>query len=1028
MATLIVTTDENYGDGTPPLPPDITDIVFNTGGSSTSASFAASQFGGTGISNTVTITGDSFANFISVRLSVAGTFSAAGWSFASWSANGGVSLAGTSGGDTLVGSAFNDSFRGGGGADTLTGGAGDDLFLDVDGSDRLDGGAGADRFQYSHGPVTAGAAIDGGSEVDEILLASTDEFDFRAVAITGVERVNFNTSGDGTVAVTFTGLQLRAGAIAQVIAGVRGPLENHAIAVIGSDVDLSGVSFTGWGDPDQTISITGNSFIRNLLTGSSQRETIAGTGNSADFMAGGGGADVLNGGGGDDVFLYRAASDYVADFVAVEAVNGGGGSDALRFVHTGAIDFRDATLASIEKLTFGGDTTPTVIFGSDQFGTAGISTALALTGDPGGIARVEVRLSATGSFSAAGWTFTNWSATDTVALFGTDGNETITGSSGSDAIQGGGGQDRLIGGDGDDVFVIGAGHFTVAERIEGGAHALGDAISLQASANLSVGAIFGIERLDLGSNSATLLDTQIGASAISSVEGDPTATQSLTVAGGNVDLSGVAFSGWGGAGQTIVIRGNSASSRLIGSSEGDTIRASANGLAGASNEIAGGGGADTLVGGDRPDRFVFRAGGDIVAGESINGGASSGGLDGLVLDNAGNIDFRPAALSGLEIVQFLRGTSSAIFNANQLGPGAIGIVSGSTASPDAISVNGASIDLTGMSFLNWAAGDVISLIGTAGSNRIFGSARNDAIDPGFGSDNLDGGAGSDTVTFHDETASLVVTLNGAGKGKVVVVGALDDTIVNIEGVIGGSGDDSLFGDNLGNTLDGGEGDDLLRGGAESDRLDGGAGSDTADYSDKGKAEVVVALLRGQEAKVFIDGEAEDVLSHIENVTGAFGNDSFLGDRLANRFSGGDGDDVLGGGAGGDTLDGGAGADTLIGGAGADRLAGNGGADVFDFNRADHSVTGPGRDRISGFSAQGEGDRVDVSTIDADTRAAGNQAFTFIAEAAFTAAGQLRFAVEGGNGMLSGNTDSDGEAEFQVVLVGIASMAQGDIVL
>ena len=45
----------------------------------------------------------------------------------------------------------------------------------------------------------------------------------------------------------------------------------------------------------------------NLLFGSSQSDTINGTGSSIDDMHGGGGADTLNGGNGDDVFDYSAA-------------------------------------------------------------------------------------------------------------------------------------------------------------------------------------------------------------------------------------------------------------------------------------------------------------------------------------------------------------------------------------------------------------------------------------------------------------------------------------------------------------------------------------------------------------------------------------------------------------------------------------------------------------------------------------------------------------------------------------------------
>ena len=61
----------------------------------------------------------------------------------------------------------------------------------------------------------------------------------------------------------------------------------------------------------------------------------------------------------------------------------------------------------------------------------------------------------------------------------------------------------------------------------------------------------------------------------------------------------------------------------------------------------------------------------------------------------------------------------------------------------------------------------------------------------------------------------------------------------------------------------------------------------------------------------------DTLSGIENVLTGAGNDSILGDSLANFLMGDAGNDTLSGGAGNDTLMGGAGADNLSGGAGDD---------------------------------------------------------------------------------------------------------------
>ncbi len=83
------------------------------------------------------------------------------------------------------------------------------------------------------------------------------------------------------------------------------------------------------------------------------------------------------------------------------------------------------------------------------------------------------------------------------------------------------------------------------------------------------------------------------------------------------------------------------------------------------------------------------------------------------------------------------------------------------------------------------------------------------------------------------------------------------------------------------------------------------------------------------------------------------------------------------------------ANVLQGYDGKDTLTGNDGADRFVYGTLGASVTGANRDVITDFT-QAEADRIDVSGIDANSGAAGNQAFTFIGLAAYTGvAGQLR---------------------------------------
>jgi Ca2+-binding RTX toxin-like protein len=128
----------------------------------------------------------------------------------------------------------------------------------------------------------------------------------------------------------------------------------------------------------------------------------------------------------------------------------------------------------------------------------------------------------------------------------------------------------------------------------------------------------------------------------------------------------------------------------------------------------------------------------------------------------------------------------------------------------------------------------------------------------------------------------------------------------------------------------------------------------------------------------------------------------------------------------DHLDGGFGNDRLTGGRGRDTLIGGAGRDVFDFNATLESARGAQRDTVH-FN-RGEGDKIDLATIDADIDGtAGNQAFRFIGGATFTGVdGQLRFA----GGLLRGDVNGDRVADIEIRVgdQGRRGAAAGDVIL
>lgn len=199
-------------------------------------------------------------------------------------------------------------------------------------------------------------------------------------------------------------------------------------------------------------------------------------------------------------------------------------------------------------------------------------------------------------------------------------------------------------------------------------------------------------------------------------------------------------------------------------------------------------------------------------------------------------------------------------------------------------------------------------------------------------------------------------------------------------------------------------------------IDGG-GRDTLDFSGF-SAQQRINLNQGAVSSVGgLDGNMSIALGTvIEAARGGSGADVLSGNAAANTLSGLGGADRLVGNAGNDILVGGAGADTLIGGAGND---------VFRFDaRAESGLAARDLIRAGGGAGAFErpgaagGDRIDVSGIDADTRAAGNQSF----ELGGTGRGHLWLADSGTSTLLRANNDGDAAPDFELVIQDGATLA------
>ncbi len=160
-----------------------------------------------------------------------------------------------------------------------------------------------------------------------------------------------------------------------------------------------------------------------------------------------------------------------------------------------------------------------------------------------------------------------------------------------------------------------------------------------------------------------------------------------------------------------------------------------------------------------------------------------------------------------------------------------------------------------------------------------------------------------------------------------------------------------------------------------------------------------------------------------------GDDKIGGGTFADAILGFDGNDILSGNGGRDKLYGGDDSDKLFGGAGGDKLYGGSGKDTFIFNKAsDSAASGTGRDTIFDFSKK-QGDKIDLSPIDANSKALGNQSFKFIGDDDFHGkAGELRFTKFSSDTYIQADLNGDRKADFGIHLDDSLSLSKGDFLL
>ena len=872
---------------------------------------------------------------------------------------------------TLTGSDNADDVFGGAGSEVLSGGAGDDRLFGEQGHDTLSGDAGNDR-------------LFGGQDGDWLYGG------------TGADLLD---GGGGTDDTAY---------------------HNSQSAIVASLV-TGGTAGDAAGDIYVSIENLWGSYHDDILEGNDQANTIHGL-DGNDVIRGGAGADQIDGGGGFDYVSYDSAAsgvtvgfgftqgrgDAAGDGLAnVEGIIGSafadelGGSNIAEDLQGGAGDDLLQGRGGNDTIDGGEGSDRAVFTGSrsEYFIAFDAATGTYIVTDlrersPEGTDRVrnvEAFVFADGAIPAASVLDGNASP----VIVGDDGDNVLTGTAIANDMHGLGGDDILAGAAGEDVLDGGEGNDTLdgGTGIDTASHASagrGVAVSLalagaQDTGGAGTDTLVSIENLT-GSAFDDELIGNAGANVLSGLAGNDRlhgADGADTLLGGDGDdilMGGVGpdvLDGGDGidfvsyetfAGQPVpvlnVVVIDLSTSEGSGDAFGDS-NISIEGVIGSSFN-------DFILGRSDVDETLIGAlGNDILFGQGGQDTLIGGVGNDLLVGIGGNTRFEGG--DGLDTVSYTHGTI---------------VSTGVTVDLDDPSRN------TGI-----AAGDsydsIENVLGSILNDRLAGDEGSNIILGGWGDDRLIGGGGADVLNGNlffneDPTNWYQGEPSGAGDGIDVasyetatngVVASLANSAINtgdatgdsyifIEGLAGSTFDDTLEGNDSGNSLEGGAGNDRLIGHDKwfNDEIDGGDGDDTAvldgrraDYTimfDAAEQALVltsslgvVTRVKNVETLQFADGalsvasitagdDNDNTLSGTENadiLSGAGGNDTLAGLGGDDRLEGGTGDDTLNGGDGNDNLLGSEGNDTLLGGTGTNTLNGGAGRDAASYAQAAAAV-------------------------------------------------------------------------------------------
>ncbi|MFN3669789.1 MAG: beta strand repeat-containing protein [Brevundimonas sp.] len=803
--------------------------------------------------------------------------------FGGYNGNSNVPAGQTDGADIISGGAGNDVLRGQDGNDQLYGGIGDDNLRGDLGDDTLDGGEGFDLAAYRFDDIGATAGVN-----------------FDASLIGTAATVSFSDGRGGTDTLT---------SIERVV--VTGTLYND--------------TFTLTSGGDQVTTVGGDNLVN------------AGAGN--DVIIDYSGSSTLNGGDGDDRFDMNAFGYYSGWATGTDTLNGGAGID----------------LAQLYWASLSSNVTATLSNGS-----------LSATSGNGAMTLVGASIERLIVYSGSGADVLTGGTGDDILSSG-DGADTLNGGGGDDLLDGGAGDDILNGGDGFDRYLlrlndqfapgtVNASGFNISG---GGATTVTDATGgTDTISNIEGVALVGGNFDDtlIGSSGADTLNGGYGGDTIFGGDGDDYIEQGTLGTNfpsqpgvGQITVTETVDNIDGGAGNDTISYAGVSSAMSVNLGTGAVVNAqTGNDNLFSVEGLITGSGADVLVGSAVGNRIESGAGADSIQGLGGNDILLGGDGDDL-LDGGFGADILDGG-AGNDTVSYAYRSGGMFLNLSVQGVSQIAGGENDTL----ISIENA---------IGTAFNDAIR--GNDQANVIQLGGGNDNSTAGLGADTVDGGEGND-VLWHGANIDM---LTGAQVDPVTgaILGlAHDDGAIDI--LTGGAGNDVLY-VGLGDVASGGDGFDRV--------FVSFFGRDSALNLDLSTGDAA-AILAGLSGGSYSGFEEYAVFGTVydDTVRGTAGSDRIYDNFGFNTFYGGEGNDFLSSGFDGGDLYGEGGNDILYNGAGVDGLYGGEGDDILVYGSSlgplldppvannDILAGGSGRDRIEFTNVtpdNGEGVRVNLAT-------------------------------------------------------------------